>query len=126
MIWKCQWCGHPTLVPAVNPVFYVCNECGREAGGVFDPALPATALTEEERELVEVRVTWFGLAPDKDTVLALRQLDPKLREEGVASVVDALRRRGYHSLGVHARIDARRVVDDARSRGLEVVVERAD
>ncbi len=125
MIWECQWCGHPTLVPARNPVAYVCAGCGREAGGVFDPQLPPVVLTEEERELVEVRVVWFGVVPDSGTLRALRSLDPQLRDEPLSKVVDTLRREGHHSLGIYPRIDARRVAEGARALGLHVVVEMA-
>jgi hypothetical protein len=125
MIWKCHWCGHPRIVPAINPVTYICDECGREAGGVFDPALPVPDLREEERELVDVRVTWSGVVPDNGTLRALRSLDPKLRDESLAAVVDALRQKGYYSLGIHSRSAAGRVADDARVLGLHVVVETA-
>lgn len=124
MIWECQWCGHPCIVPATNPVAYVCDGCGREAGGVFDPAPLERDLTEEEEaKLVEVRVTWSGVAPDTRTLLALRSLDPMLRDEPLAVLVAGLRQKGYHSLGVHPRIDAQRVADEARLRGLQVGVK---
>jgi len=125
MIWNCQWCGHPQVVPEVNPVFYVCDECGREAGGVFDPALPVRELPKEESELVDVRVTWSGVVPDKATLLALRSFDPMLRDESLAAVVDALRLQGYFSLGVHPRFLARRVAEDPRLRGLNLTMEKA-
>jgi hypothetical protein len=125
MIWECQWCGEPRLVPATNPVAYVCDGCGREAGGVFDAAPPDRELTGEERELVEVRVIWSGVIPDKGTLRALRSFVPELHDESLTVLVAALRRKGYYSLGVHRRIEARYVVDDARLHGLHVVVERA-
>jgi hypothetical protein len=125
MIWECQWCGLPRLVPAVNPVGYVCDECGREAGGVFDEPPRERELADEERELVEVRVTWRGTVPDTDTLRALRAFVPQLRDEPLGVVVDALRQKGYYALGVHCRIDARQIVEDARLHGLQAVVEKA-
>jgi hypothetical protein len=104
---------------------YVCAGCGREAGGVFDPPLPVAALTEEERELVDVRVVWFGVVPDNGALRALRSLDPKLRDEPLTKVIDMLRQEGHHSLGIYPRIDAHRVAEGARALGLHVVVERA-
>ena len=123
MIWACQWCGHPHVVPAANPVAYVCPGCGREAGGVFDPVFPE--LGEEEREPVKVRVTWPGPTPDKATIRALRSLDPTLRDEPLTRLVQSLRQRQYFTLGVHPRVQARRVAEEARRRGLEVVLEVA-
>jgi len=124
MIWTCQWCGHPAVVPEFNPVVYVCDECGRQAGGVFDVMPPVRDLTEEERELVELQVTWAGVLPDMGTVRALRLFDRNLGDEPLAAVVDILRRNGYHSLGIHQRIEARRIVEDPGLRGLHIAVKR--
>jgi hypothetical protein len=86
---------------------------------------PVRELTEEERELVDVRVIWAGSSPDNATLIALRALDPHLRDEPIVRLVAALRTKGYHSLGVHQRFYARYVADDARLRGLQVVVTSA-
>jgi hypothetical protein len=125
MIWRCQWCAQPRIVPDSNPVTYVCDGCGREAVGIIEPPVFDRVLTEEERELVHIRVTWSGVVPDNGTVRALRLLDQELGDQSLAAVVDALRQKGHYSLGVHARIDVGRVADDARALGLHVVVEPA-
>jgi hypothetical protein len=63
--------------------------------------------------------------PDKATIRALRSLDPALRDEPRARLVQSLRQRPYFSLGVHPRAQARRVAAEARRRGLEVALEAA-
>ena len=123
MNWTCQWCGRPHPVPFTNPVVYVCPACGREAGGVFDPVGPPQI--EEDRELVDVRVTWSGSAPNAATMRALRSLDPRLRDQALPALLQTLRGRGYFSLGVHPRVRAHRIAEEARTRGLAVVLKVA-